>query len=183
MSEIWRTISEFPAYEVSDLGNVRRSKPDFYGRMPGGCLRMTARRDGYLQVSLHSNGRQATRLVHRLVCEAFHGAPPTSAHHAAHGDGDQVNNRADNLRWATAVQNNRDRAYHGTILCGDDHHSRRMPERLARGEGHGCAKLTDATVIRIRADRRSQRVIAAEIGVTQSLISLVKSRKIWAHVS
>lgn len=54
--------------------------------------------------------------------------------------------------------------------------------RSARGDTHGMAKLTDAEISRIRADPRLQRVIAAEYDVGQSLVSMIKSRRIWAHV-
>lgn len=56
--------------------------------------------------------------------------------------------------------------------------------RTARqpGEINGMSKLTDAIVIAIRADIRKQKDIASTYGVDQSLISLVKSRKIWSHV-
>ena len=68
------------------------------------------------------------------------------------------------------------------LARGDAHHSRVHPERLARGEAHGMAKLTEAQVIAIRADTRFQREIALDYGVDNSLISLIKRRKKWAHV-
>ena len=36
----------------------------------------------------------------RLVCWAFHGPPPTWSEAVDHLDGDQNNNRVDNLAWA-----------------------------------------------------------------------------------
>jgi hypothetical protein len=51
-----------------------------------------------------------------------------------------------------------------------------------RGEQHGNSKLTEEQVRAIRIDTRTQRVIAEEYGVGQSLISDVKTRKKWSHV-
>lgn len=53
---------------------------------------------------------------------------------------------------------------------------------VARGERVHGAKLTASDVAAIRDDRRSQRDIADEFGVSQTLISQVKLRKVWAHV-
>jgi len=49
-----------------------------------------------------------------------------------------------------------------------------------RGERHRCAKLTEAQVLAIRADARTQAVIAAEYGVTRENISQIKLLKGWA---
>lgn len=52
-----------------------------------------------------------TYKVHRLVCEAFHGAPPTLSPGepgrivCMHGDENAANNRPDNLSWGTQKQN------------------------------------------------------------------------------
>jgi ribosome-binding protein aMBF1 (putative translation factor) len=52
-----------------------------------------------------------------------------------------------------------------------------------RGEAQGLSKLTDAAVRAIRrSEGVSQKTLAARFGVHQSLISLVKSGKIWMHI-
>lgn len=50
------------------------------------------------------------------------------------------------------------------------------------GQKHGTVKLNDDLVLAIRADCRSQRVIAKELGVCQQTISNVKLGKVWGHV-
>lgn len=50
------------------------------------------------------------------------------------------------------------------------------------GQKHGICKLTDDLVRKIRADNRYQRLIAKELGVSQTTISNVKLGKIWTHV-
>jgi hypothetical protein len=68
---------------------------------------------------------------------------------------------------------------------GDNHPARMHPERLARGEKHGGAVLNNGNVcfiFQLHAQGWSQRRIAAEFGVSQSVIWAVLSRKNWAHV-
>lgn len=43
--------------------------------------------------------------VHRIVATAFHGAPPTPQHVVDHIDTNRQNNRPENLRWVTRLEN------------------------------------------------------------------------------
>ena len=43
--------------------------------------------------------------VHRIVCVAFHGEPPTDRHVVDHIDTNRANNRPENLRWVTRLEN------------------------------------------------------------------------------
>jgi hypothetical protein len=57
--------------------------------------------------------------------------------------------------------------------------------RERRGITHGCAKLTEADVLRIRDDRargRSLISIAADYGVSVGHISSIALRRIWKHL-
>lgn len=72
--------------------------------------RLTPNSAGYLGTSL--NGRRY--LVHRLVCEAFHGPAPEATMDVAHNNGNRTDNRAENLRWATRAENIADQRKHGT---------------------------------------------------------------------
>jgi hypothetical protein len=53
---------------------------------------------------------------------------------------------------------------------------------IVQGEEVNGAKLTPDLVRAIRADPRMQRIIAHDYGITQTLVSQVKLRKIWKHV-
>jgi len=126
MAEEWKEVPGFPDYEVSDQGRVRR-RPMQKSR--------TAHR--YERVSLMKDGKTHYRYVHRIVCEAFHGADPGGAQ-VAHGNGDSFDNRAENLRWATPKENNGDKAAHGT---------------QRRGQTAPNAKISDAAVADIRSHK------------------------------
>jgi hypothetical protein len=61
----------------------------------------------------------------------------------------------------------------------------RPPRRVARGEGHANAKLTEAQVREVRrraAAGEDAEKLARETGVHPWTIRLVISRKTWKHV-
>lgn len=53
--------------------------------------------NGYLVISEH--------VVHRIVAAAFHGEAPSPGHVVDHIDTNRHNNRAENLRWVTRLEN------------------------------------------------------------------------------
>lgn len=68
---------------------------------------------------------------------------------------------------------------------GDDNGQRLHPDRVARGERAGPAKLTADGVREVRRRRANgelQRVIARDLGVTQTVISLIDRGLTWNHV-
>lgn len=60
------------------------------------------------------------------------------------------------------------------------------PERRARGDRHGRAKVTEADVRAIRLayanGEASQSQIGARYGITQAVVGRIINRKSWAHV-
>lgn len=181
--EEWRVIADFPDYAVSSHGNIVRVRADSRNHaLTGKPLKANPGKSGYLALTLCRDGKHFRLRVNRIVCEAFHGAPPSPRHHAAHGDGDRKNNRANNLRWATGVENEADKRLHGTAAIGDRHWSKAKPERRSRGEAHGRSKLSESDVRAIRSDHRFQRTIAADYGVSQRVIWMVKNKITWGHV-
>lgn len=53
---------------------------------------------------------------------------------------------------------------------------------VERGEAHASSKLTDAQVLAIRADRRRNPAIAAQLGVHRSTIGQIKRGRTWRHL-
>jgi hypothetical protein len=68
----------------------------------------------------------------RLVCEAFHGPAPSAAHEAAHWNGKKIDDRKDNLRWATPIENNSDKRIHGTHRFGSKAYNAKLTEALVK---------------------------------------------------
>lgn len=166
--EVWRSIPSCPNYEASNLGRIRRAVPGKRTYV-GLVLRQRLNGRGYWAVVVTHDGIQTTKIVHRLVCEAFNGPQPTGMI-AAHNDGDLNNNTAQNVRWATPIENAQDCFRHGTAIIGE-----RAP----------AAKLTASKVIAIRAAfaaGKTRKQLAEEFGVHHSNIWVIVTRKSWKHI-
>jgi hypothetical protein len=166
--EHWKKVKYWP-YEVSSFGRVRRTGAAC-GATPGKVLREGTKKSGHKYVTLYDRGRQETWCVHRLVCEAFHGHPPTPKHEVAHDDGDPGNNHWINLRWATHKENHADQQKHGTAN---------------KGVRNGRSKLSEADVIKLRqmaAAKVGTDVIAATFGLHRNSVSQIVRRDRWAHI-
>lgn len=84
-------------------------------------MRQSLNKDGYKYVRLTIDGRRIKFRVHKLVCELFHGLPPSGLYEVCHIDGDKLNNCAANLRWGTRKDNAADRELHGRTSRGTKH--------------------------------------------------------------
>lgn len=167
MNEIWKPISGYHGYEVSNKGNVRSFKP----RSGRGELEKQPRplkshvtKKGYVHVTMSINGKKSTRFVHHLVLENFVGPRP-SGMETRHLDGDQKNNYLENLEWGTSSENTQDQRAHGTFKS--------------------FSKLSKENVISIKIrlqSGESQSIIAKDYGVNQNTISNIKTGKSWSHV-
>ena len=113
MTEMWLPIVGFGRFEVSDQGRIRRLAYTITKKSRGGgqhqrtflqtFLAMQTHTNGYLTVRLHPS--KTSRMVSRLVCEAFNGPPPSPEYHADHINGVRDDNRATNLRWLSPAAN------------------------------------------------------------------------------
>lgn len=183
MTERWKACPGFEKhYQVSNLGRVRRVIADM-GTRNGKILKpwlsvdsrnkKTATKSKREIVSLSVKCRITKKLVSRLVCEAFYGKPPTSAHQAAHWDGNSLNNKASNLRWATQAENEADKIRHGRY------------NHAPSGSKHVNAKLheTDIPVIRnLKKSGLSNVKIGKIYGVDNTCIRRILAGRGWKHV-
>ena len=111
-SEIWKDVVGFDGrYKVSNKGNIYSvERKDTLGRNWGGMvLKQRYDKDGYLRVTLCENGTMETKLVHRLVTEAFI-SNPNDLPQVNHRDEVKSNNNVENLEWCTSKYNSN----HGT---------------------------------------------------------------------
>jgi len=118
--------------------------------------------NGYGQI--HSNGR--TAYAHRVAWELANGPIP---------DGAFVLHTCDNRRCV-----NPDHLWTGSYL--DNISDMNVKLRHAHGAKNGHAILTVAQVRLIRVMGGTQNEIAEYFGVSQGLVSMIRSRRIWKHV-
>lgn len=165
--ETWKKVIDFPEYEVSTLGNVRRITAAQGTR--AGKLLKPYNSCGYLKVCLISGERKRKVAVHRIVLETFT-EQPNGKLDCCHWNGIRTDNRLENLRWASRSENMKDAKRHGT---------------LALGERNGHAKLTGEKVQRIRELRKSGIKItdmAKMFNVSSWTISDVCAHRNWRHI-
>lgn len=161
--ENWRPVEGFESYFISDHARVVSIK---HG-VPK-LLNLNSQ-SGYPRVCLCRDGAVFPYRVHRLLLLTFRGPQPPG-HEAFHIDGNQRNNRLDNLLWEKTRQNNIRKREHRT---GN------------KGKINGRAKLTENDVLEIRklySNGTKQLCIASEYGVMPQTISMIITGKNWKHI-
>ncbi|MBR0201982.1 MAG: NUMOD4 motif-containing HNH endonuclease [Bacteroidaceae bacterium] len=110
-TEKWKPVEGFPRYEVSNMGRVR-SNCCKNGRKLRYLLKPRSRPKGYYSVTLSKKNSETGRVyfsqkqVHRLVAHAFLGQCP-QGYVVDHINGDSLDNRLENLRYASLSENRR----------------------------------------------------------------------------
>jgi hypothetical protein len=110
--EVWKSIEGYETlYEVSNFGNVKSLNRQVLGKLTSSTRNVKERilkpktsKYGYLEVSLHKEGKLSTKRVNRLVAIAFiinvNNYPQVN-----HINGDKLNNNIDNLEWVSNSMN------------------------------------------------------------------------------
>lgn len=99
MNKPWKTIKDFPNYEVNGNGEIRNKKTK---RILKSAVDKST---GYSKVSLWNDGVGRTRPVHRIVAETFLPKPDFDNAEVNHIDGNKSNNSVSNLEWVTHGEN------------------------------------------------------------------------------
>ena len=175
LAELWKPITGYEGYEVSNFGKIRsldRIVPWRDGltrRANGKLIQPSQIRGGYFRVCLTNQKRE---YVHVLVAREFIGPKP-SRYDVNHIDGNKANNTIDNLEYVTRGENIR-------------HAFRLGLMKPQVGESSHSAKLTDDKVREIRkrlASGERRRDLVTEFGVSATCINEIARRENWKHVA
>lgn len=181
--EEWRPVPDWPMYEVSNMGRVRRlSGRTYNGNYWSGRVLSPSKKEPKVMLC-DGPDRSKSEKVSRLVLLAFRGPPP-EGYECCHEDDDKTNNKLSNLRWDTHKANAADALRNNLMHIGE-----RSPK----------AKLTVDQVQQIRKEyvpRKpgefvgyhtgksygSIRQLAKKYNVHHSQIFQILSGKAWSHV-
>lgn len=159
MEELWKPLPDYEDhYAVSNYGQIKRTK-QARGTRSGKVLKPHKMANGYMAVTVSVNCEERIVYVHRAVARAFL-EPEDGKYYVNHKDGDKSNNHAGNLEWVTAQEN----CIHSLYT-------------LSNIDSYGA--LTEAQVLAIRDDNRTQAAIAAEYGISQMLVCRIKRGEMY----
>lgn len=168
-----KIIKGFSDYLVTSSGDVYSLNYNHTGKIKvlKPFLTTGKKNKGYFLVDIWNKGKRKTRLVHRLVAEAF--IPnPSNLPQINHKDRVKTHNWTSNLEWCTNQYNI---AYE--YKCGKIKH---------KGEQSSHHKLTNEDVFKIRelgaSNTCNKSKIGREFGISSNQVDYIIKRKYWKHI-
>lgn len=170
----YKMIEGYPSYRVGDDGSVwtrlRRGRVPASGPVYGRWRKRAVHTspDGYDRIVLYNGKCRRWATVGELVLECHVGPRPTG-HVVRHLNRVKTDNRLENIRWGTPLENEQDKIAHGTAN---------------RGEGNTMSRLKEAQVVEIKRllGTVPQKDIAEKFGVCAAQISHIKHGRQWKHI-
>lgn len=166
-------ITEQEKYEVSNFGRIRRFKKEINdwkvlkAQLVNGYRYFTFKSDT-------NRKNKKTKIVHKLVAEAFCEKPSEDYTFVLHLDYNKENNQADNLKWA-----NRE------VL--KEHHKENPNYKAINRKGRVTnSKLTETDVIRLKKKLKRGKnklyKLAKEFGITHTQLNRIRSGENWGYI-
>lgn len=179
----WRIVPDFPDYEISNDGLLRRLTAGSNSK-PGQMIRPTIGRGGYPHYGLtRGDGKRFHFGAHRLVATAFLPPPSPDQPFVLHKNDDRFDARDTNLRWGTPLENANDALANGRMAIGDRHPCSTQPWTRPRGDGNARSKLTEEQVREILRSPASEKSLAVQFDVSPGAIGLIRRAKNWRHIT
>ena len=167
--QTWKQIEDFPNYEVSDHGYVRRILSNGSYRVltngQSGCYR-------YYMVTFSLGQQIYKRYLHRVVAQEFLPNPnPALYDTVGFKNKDGHDCHIDNLYWTNQTELMETRKMQGKYAVGTDHHA---------------SKMTEATVVEARKLYQSKQKTISQLarmyGMDPSSMDSILKRTTWKHI-
>ena len=109
MGENWKSVEDFPNYEISNFGRIKRVeriiiRKGFPYKLPEKILKSLNEYSGYFMIKIGNEKGRKSFLIHRLVAKSFI-ENPKKLEFVNHLDNDKFNNHVDNLEWVNQREN------------------------------------------------------------------------------
>lgn len=123
----------------------------------------------YVRLSAKSGDRPMNYYIHQLVAKMFLGDMSKKGLIVCHKNGNRLDNRVENIKWATQKENQHDRREHGTANIG---------------EKNPGSKLTEKQVYQIHQllKTKTKKDIAATFKLHRETIYHISIGKTWNHI-
>ncbi len=161
---VWQDIPGYEGrYKASICGQVKSNKKTLTP-----CLGSSG---SYYYFHLYKDGKRKCFLAQRLLLTTFI-RPPLPNEEACHNDGNWTNNSLSNLRWASKLDNEKDKFLHGTSSRGSNNSMAILNEDQVRQIKEALEKYQRGDIIKL----------AHKYGVSRATISDIKNHRKWKHI-
>lgn len=163
MKEVWKRPKNFPLYEVSSQGRIRR-----YDNKK--LRKLILCPEGYVKLRLHNkNGKAQNIRAHRLIAQTFFGDKgPLKV--VNHKNGIKSDNRTENLEWVSSGQNQKHAYDRGFRKKGEQHWKNKLSENCVR----------EIKILFSQGTTISRIAKKFEIGMSTAYA--IKTGRTWSHV-
>lgn len=165
VKEQFKEIVDFPNYEVSNQGNVRR--------IGSSINRKTQEQyKGYIVISIKgSMNIRKTVKIHRLVAIAFIPNPDFDKFNMInHIDGDKSNNNVENLEWCDNSMNQKHAFTHN------------LQTNIGSNNPRSIITEDDVRCIRANKYNRSLKELSIEYNLSLSGLKKIYYKYTWKHI-
>jgi hypothetical protein len=188
-NEIWKTIEDFPEYQVSNIGRVKSFK--CHKEM----ILKQSKNSGYLFVNLCKNGKYKPKFVHRLVYETYK-KKLEEGYDSHHINENKEDNYVENLESKPHKKHTEDH-HKGKKRSEEskkkmskpksEETKKKMSENKKGENNPNFGKgISNQKIIDIQSDIEkgdsTQVEMAKKYGVCQATISAIKTGKSWLRV-